>query len=275
MEAPKKAAPAPKSPAAPVVPTTPSNTPAPAPAGVEHKIYVKGLPWKVEEKDVKKYFASCGKILSVELPLAEGGKSSGTAFVTFSQRSELDAAIAMDGGIWPGTERWLKIEESVERPEKKKFGSGGVKPEGCDTVFVGNLSWDVTEELVRETFGSCGEIVRVKFSEDEEGNFKGFGHVQFADGASTDEAVKLAGTELCGRAMRVDYAPPKNRDSLGGGGRGGRGGAVGGGGRGGGRGGRDGGRGGGRGRGGTPTSGNKNKGTIAIGSGGKKMTFDD
>ena len=102
---------------------------------------------------------------------------------------------------------------------------------------------------------------------DENGSFKGFGHVQFYDGAATDEAVKLAGTDINGRGCRVDYAPPRQRpDGASPGRGGGRGGGRGSGGRGGGRGGRGG-------RGDAPVI-NKNKGTIAPSSG-KKMTFDE
>jgi nucleolin len=140
---------------------------------------------------------------------------------------------------------------------------------------VGNLPFDVEEDQLREVFAQAGTVDRIRFAMAEDGSFKGFAHVQFADGASTDEAVKLAGTDINGRAIRVDYAPPRNRDSTpggGGGGRGGRGdsgGGRGGGGRGGG------GRGGGRGgRGGPPSAGSKNKGSIVAGAGGKKISFD-
>jgi nucleolin len=84
----------------------------------------------------------------------------------------------------------------------------------------------------------------------------------------------MAGTDVNGRSIRVDYAPPKDRQSLGGGATGGRGRGDGGrGGRDGGRGGRDGGRGG---RGGRGAAGpiNKGKGSIAV-SAGTKMTFDE
>src|SRR6185295_17893528 len=96
----------------------------------------------------------------------------------------------------------------------EKAGAGGngrafvpsEKPEGCDTVFVGNLPWSIDEDAMRSVFGSCGEIVNVRFAtSQEDGSFKGFGHVQFADGASTDAAVALAGTEVQGRSIRVDY----------------------------------------------------------------------
>lgn len=169
----------------------------------------------------------------------------------------------------PGTERWLKIQEGFDRP---MVNAGGAKPEGCDTVFVGNLPWDVTEDQMFEIFGS-ESVARVRLATDKEtGDFKGFGHVQFYNADDVDAAVQLAGTSVNGRAIRVDYAPP--RDATAGsprGGSGGRGGFNSGGRGAGGRG--RGGRGGGRGDGASAAK-SANKGNI-IESSGKKITFDD
>jgi len=200
------------------------------------------------------------------------GRSSGTAIVTFDSEEGFQAACAKHEQYWPNTERWLSIQENTARggggrtPER-----AGVKPDGCDTVFVGNLAWEIDEDTMRATFADCGDVKQIRFATDKEtGDFRGFGHVQFYDGNCTEAAVAMAGTEVLGRAIRVDYAPPRE-----GGGsprgdspRGGRGGGRGG--RGGGRG--DGGR-GGRGFGPAPTF-NKNKGSIAAASG-KVTTFDD
>ena len=242
------------------------------------KVYVKGLPWKCEDYELTEFFASCGKPLSVEMPLAADGRSSGTAYLYFSTKEELDACVALDGSTWPGTERWLKIQEGFDRP---MVNAAGAKPDGCDTVFVGNLPWDVTEDQMFEIFGS-ESVARVRLATDKEtGDFKGFGHVQFYNADDVDEAVKLAGTSVNGRAIRVDYAPP--RDNAGGAGSprsggGGRGGFGSGGRDSGGRGGRGGrgdgrgGRGGGRGSGDPGKS--ANKGNI-VESAGKKITFDE
>jgi nucleolin len=70
-------------------------------------------------------------------------------------------------------------------------------------------------------FADAGNVDRIRFATAEDGSFKGFAHVQFSDGASTDEAVKMAGTDINGRAIRVDYAPPRDRQSAGGGASGG------------------------------------------------------
>lgn len=166
------------------------------------------------------------------------------------------------------------------------------KQEGCVTVFVGNLAWDVDEDGIRDAFKDCGTITQVRFSTDKEtGEFKGFGHIEFAETEATDAAVKMAGTEICGRAIRVDFSNDRKAGPGFGGGRGGGGGFGGGrdggfGGRGGGRGsfgggGRGsrgsfgGGRGGGRGGGGGGSSTFKAKKSGGIaGFEGKKITFD-
>ena len=117
-------------------------------------------------------------------------------------------------------------------------------------------------------FPGCGEITSLRFATNREtGEFRGFGHVEFDSVESAQKAFELAGSDLGGRPVRLDFAA--NRDGGGGGrggGFGGRGGGRGGfggrggggfggrgggfGGRGGGFGGRGGGRGGFGGRGG-------------------------
>lgn len=62
----------------------------------------------------------------------------------------------------------------------------------------------VRQDTIRSTFETCGDIKRIKFAEDREtGEFRGFGHVEFYDGACVDKAVKLAGSDVMGRPIRV------------------------------------------------------------------------
>jgi nucleolin len=121
-------------------------------------------------------------------------------------------------------------------------------------VFVGNLSFNVSEEELSNHFAECGNIVSVRLAVDRDtGRPKGFGHVEFDSTEATDKAMELAGSDLGGRQIRVDYSGPKTGGGgggFGGRGRGGFGGRGGGRGRGFGGGGGGGGFGGGRGRGG-------------------------
>jgi RNA recognition motif-containing protein len=120
-------------------------------------------------------------------------------------------------------------------------------------IYVGNLSYEVTEEDLRlavEPFGQAESVTIIK--DRDSGQSKGFGFVEMASKAEGQSVIEgLNGKELKGRALNVNEARPRAEGSGGRGGRdGGRGGFGGGkGGQGGNRGGFGGGRGGqGRGR---------------------------
>ncbi len=115
----------------------------------------------------------------------------------------------------------MNIKYSTPKPVTAPRGPSE-KPEGCCTVFCGNLSWNIDEDSLREAFQECGEISQVRFATDREtGDFKGFGHIEFVETESADNAIAMAGTDILGRAVRVDYAADRRG---GGGGFGGRGG---------------------------------------------------
>ena len=117
-------------------------------------------------------------------------------------------------------------------------------------IYVGNLSYDLTEEDLRQEFGAFGEVVSANIITDKySGRPKGFGFVEMATKSEAEAAITgLNGKTLQERTIVVNEARPRT-DSRGGGygGGGGRGGGYGGGGGGGGgRGGGFGGGGGGR-----------------------------
>ena len=122
-------------------------------------------------------------------------------------------------------------------------------------IYVGKLSYEVTEEDLRLAFEPFGQVESATIIKDKHsGRSKGFGFVEMASKAEGQSAIDgLNGKELKGRALNVNEARPRteSRGSGGGygGGRGGQGGGRGGqgSGRGGGRGEQGGGRGGGRG----------------------------
>lgn len=92
---------------------------------------------------MKDFFKACGKITSVEQPKNPDGRSSGTAYVVFDSAAGATKAVEMDGQELGG--RWLKIMMSFEKPNHARSGEAKVKPEGCTTVFIGNLSWSIDE----------------------------------------------------------------------------------------------------------------------------------
>jgi cold-inducible RNA-binding protein len=109
-------------------------------------------------------------------------------------------------------------------------------------IFVGNLSYQTTQEELYAAFAAYGNVERVNIVTDREtGQPRGFAFVEMTERRDAENAItKLNGIKMNGRALNVNEARPK--PAGGGGGGGGYGG-----GRGGGRG-REGGDGGGRGR---------------------------
>jgi len=118
-------------------------------------------------------------------------------------------------------------------------------------IYVGNLTFDATEDQVRSLFEAYGPVEKVSIITDRDtGQPRGFAFVEMNDDESATKAMEaLNGTNLGGRNLTVNEARPKaDRPRREGGGGGGRGGYGRGGGGGGGRGRSGGGGGGGWGR---------------------------
>ena len=88
-------------------------------------------------------------------------------------------------------------------------------------LYVGNLSYDTTEEELRELFAAHGTVESVNLiTEGGSGRSKGFGFVEFRDDQEANAAIAaLNGTDLRGRSINVNQARPK-AERGGGGGRG-------------------------------------------------------
>jgi cold-inducible RNA-binding protein len=99
-------------------------------------------------------------------------------------------------------------------------------------IYVGNLSYQASEEDLRQAFEAYGDVDSARIITDREtGRSKGFGFVEMANDDQAKAGIEgLNGTELAGRAITVNEARPRQpRDDR----RGGGGGGGGGGGRGG------------------------------------------
>jgi RNA recognition motif-containing protein len=87
-------------------------------------------------------------------------------------------------------------------------------------IYVGNLSYSVTEDDLRQAFGSFGQVASVSIIKDKFSNqSKGFGFVEMPSQEEAQAAISgMNGKELKGRAMNVNEARPRTDDRRGGGG---------------------------------------------------------
>jgi len=102
-------------------------------------------------------------------------------------------------------------------------------------LYVGNLSFNTTEDRLRELFEEHGQVSSATLVMDRDtGRPRGFGFVEFNNDDEARAAINaLNGKNSDGRDLTVNEAKPRENRGGGGGGGGGRGGYGGGGGRGG------------------------------------------
>lgn len=78
-------------------------------------------------------------------------------------------------------------------------------------IYVGNMSFDTTEEQLRQAFEGYGEVTTVKVITDRDsGNSKGFAFVEMSTKDEATAAINgLNGHDLNGRALNVNEAKPR------------------------------------------------------------------
>jgi RNA recognition motif-containing protein len=87
-------------------------------------------------------------------------------------------------------------------------------------IYVGNLSYSVTEDDLRQAFETFGQVASVSIIKDKFSNqSKGFGFVEMPSQEEAQAAITgMNGKELKGRAMNVNEARPRTDDRRSGGG---------------------------------------------------------
>ncbi|CAH8310008.1 unnamed protein product [Eruca vesicaria subsp. sativa] len=90
---------------------------------------------------------------------------------------------------------------------KDREGDGNLD----NRIFVGGLSWDVTERQLQDTFHRYGKIIECQIMVGKDtGRPRGFGFITFTDRRGADDAIKhMHGRELGDRVISVNKAEPK------------------------------------------------------------------
>jgi RNA recognition motif-containing protein len=90
-------------------------------------------------------------------------------------------------------------------------------------IYVGNLSWNTSEDELRDFFAPFGSVTSVSIITDRDtGRSRGFAFVEMDDADAVRAIQEANGKELGGRSLRIDEAQERQRGGGGGGGGGGR-----------------------------------------------------
>ncbi|KAM9382894.1 RNA-binding protein 34 [Phaethornis superciliosus] len=174
-------------------------------------VFVGNLPVSCTVQELKSLFKDYGQIQSIRfrsLVPAEDIVSKKVAaikrqmhpnakfvnaYVVFKQ--ECDAVKALNEN---GTEITSGFHIRVD------IASENSSHDNKRSVFLGNLSYDISDDAVREHFCVCGEVVAVRVVRDRKtGLGKGFGYVLFENTDAVHLALKLNESLLMGRKIRV------------------------------------------------------------------------
>jgi len=87
-------------------------------------------------------------------------------------------------------------------------------------IYVGNCSFDVTEQQLRDVFAAYGDVASVSVITDRDtGRPRGFAFIEMSDQGAAQNAIRgVNGTQLGGRTLNVNEAKPKTNGGGGGGG---------------------------------------------------------
>jgi nucleolin len=101
------------------------------------------------------------------------------------------------------------FDEEEAKPARTNNFEAATKGPVAHEVFVGNLSFDVSDNDIKEFFASCGSVSSVNLLTGPGGRSKGIAFVRFDDEDSCNNAVQLNGEDFNGRALKIEKSTPK------------------------------------------------------------------
>lgn len=209
----------------------------------EYGIWIGNLSFDTTPEDLKEFFISMTKSLkpSSEVSDDEGSKiterditrvkmpkskfkkneNKGFAYVNFRTKNQMLAAISVSDEYLNKRKVLIKDANSFEgRPEKPQksplinlhSGPGNDNPP-TRILFVGNLSYDVTELDLEKQFQHCGRITKIRMATFEDsGKCKGFAFVDFLNPDGPTNALKdRSVSHLNGRPLKMQYGEDRSK----------------------------------------------------------------
>ncbi|KAF1322705.1 Rna-binding protein, partial [Globisporangium splendens] len=169
----------------------------PADSGAMRRVYVGNLSWGVTWQMLKDHMRSVGNVEHVDI-LESNGRSKGCAIVTFAHQTFAQLAVMklndteLDG---------RKIFVRMDREEQ--FVPQARPSKGC-RVYVGNLSWNVKWQDLKDHMKQAGVVVHADVLEEAGGRSKGCGLVEYGSPEEAQHAIRtLNDSQLDGRMIFV------------------------------------------------------------------------
>lgn len=160
----------------------------------DRKIMVKSLSFDCRKEALFDIFKKYGQIEELKFPtFPDSGRSRGYAFIIYSDPDSAEKSFEANGTILG--DRQLIVQKAIE---KDPF-SGTTRE-----IFVGNLSFDATEDDIKAYFEKYGSVIEVRLPLNNMNKPKGFAYITFESVDDVKEALKANGTVFMEREIRVN-----------------------------------------------------------------------
>jgi RNA recognition motif-containing protein len=156
--------------------------------------FIHNLPGNVKEYQLDEVLRQVVKVKAVRIVRDRKGNSRGIAYCDFESQEDLDYAVSSLN------QRELcgnKVHVAVSRPPELEKNEE-------KTVFVNNLPFSCTEELLKTTFSPFVDVFQVRVIKNSEGRCKGYAYVVFSEKSSADLAIGRSDLSLEGRRVTVE-----------------------------------------------------------------------
>lgn len=164
-------------------------------------IFIKNLDKSITHAALYDTFSAFGKILSCKVEVDANGVSKGYGFVHYETQEDADQAVAKVNGMM------IANKIVFVGPFQPKKARGPSAPAHFTNVYFKNVDESITKEKLEEMFGAHGKITSCAIMQNETGESKGFGFVNFKEPEEAQAAVdKLNGTEINGKPIFVGRA---------------------------------------------------------------------
>lgn len=180
-----------------------------------HTVFVSELSWETTEDELKNHFKAVGKVVAAQiLRKARRGKllSTGNGLVQFQTVAEANNAISkLDGSSLGDREIKCRVDKkstvldgTLEEPLSPSNEKAKERVAVPNSVYVGNLAWSTTDELLAAHLSSAGAVKSANVRKSKSGRSLGNAVVEFNDGASAAAAIAtLNDSEVDGRKISL------------------------------------------------------------------------
>lgn len=169
----------------------------------EATCYVGNLDLRVTDDILWELFVQCGPVVNIQVPRDKiTGDHQGFAFIEFRCEEDSEYAIKLLHMV-KLYGRAIKVNKASQDKRTQEVGAN---------IFVGNLSEEVDEKVLKDIFTAFGVVLSTKIMRDPEtGASKRYGFVSYDNFDSSDDAIKkLNGQYISGKPIEVQYAYKKD-----------------------------------------------------------------